>query len=70
MAKKNYPQKLRRVSYIDAATGKRLVFLTNNFHLPAIKITEIYKSRWHIELFFKWITAFNLIKVELPWLWL
>lgn len=54
-AKKSYPQMLRRVSYVDATTGKRLVFLTNNFHLSAIKITEIYKNRWHIELFFKWI---------------
>jgi IS4 transposase len=54
-AKKNYPTLLRRVSYVDATSGKRLVFLTNNFHLPAIKIAEIYKGRWRIELFFKWI---------------
>lgn len=54
-SKKDYPEVLRRVSYVDATSGKRLVFLTNNFHLPAIKVAEVYKGRWHIELFFKWI---------------
>lgn len=54
-SKKDYPEVLRRVSYVDATSGKRLVFLTNNFHLPAVKIAGIYKGRWHIELFFKWI---------------
>ncbi len=54
-AKKSYPEVLRRVSYVDATSKKRLVFLTNNFYIPAIKIAEIYKGRWHIELFFKWI---------------
>jgi len=54
-SKKDYPEDLRRVSYTDATSGKRLVFLTNSFHLPAIKIAEIYKGRWQIELFFKWI---------------
>jgi len=54
-SKKDYPEVLRRVSYVDATSGKRLVFLTNNFYLPAIKIAEVYKGRWHIELFFKWI---------------
>lgn len=54
-ARESYPEILRRVSYTDASTGKRLVFLTNNFYLPATKIAEVYKGRWHIELFFKWI---------------
>jgi len=54
-SKKDYPETLRRVGYADATSGKRLVFLTNNFYLPAIKIAEIYKGRWQIELFFKWI---------------
>jgi transposase len=52
---KDYPDKLRRVKYHDAATDKILVFLTNNFTLPAITIAELYKSRWQVELFFKWI---------------
>ncbi len=54
-SKKDYPEAMRRVSYVDSTTGKKLVFITNNFYLPAIKIAEIYKSRWQIELFFKWI---------------
>jgi hypothetical protein len=50
-----YPDALRRVSYFDATTGKRLVFLTNNFTLPALTIAQIYKQRWQVKLFFKWI---------------
>jgi len=50
-----YPDPLRRVSYFDAETGKRLKFLTNNFTLPALTIAKIYKQRWQVELFFKWI---------------
>ena len=46
---------LRRVGYRDEATGKHYVFLTNNFKLSALTIARIYKSRWDIELFFKWI---------------
>jgi IS4 transposase len=48
-----YPDTLRRVSYFDAVTGKRLVFLTNNFTLPALTIAQIYKQRWQVELFFE-----------------
>lgn len=50
-----YPDRLRRVSYRDPDTGKRLVFLTNNFALPARTIADLYRCRWQIELFFKWI---------------
>jgi hypothetical protein len=52
---KHYPEKLRRVKYYDSATEKTLVFLTNNFALPALTITELYRCRWQVELFFKWI---------------
>jgi hypothetical protein len=48
-----YPDTLRRVSYFDAVTGKRLVFLTNNFILPALTIAQIYRQRWQVELFFE-----------------
>jgi hypothetical protein len=50
-----YPDPLRRVSYRDPETGKQLRFLTNNFNLPALTIAQIYKQRWQVELFFKWI---------------
>jgi len=50
-----YPVPLRRIRYYDADTDKRLVFLTNNFTLDAITIAQLYKCRWHIELFFKWL---------------
>jgi hypothetical protein len=59
---KAYPDALRRVSYFDAETGKRLKFLTNNFLLPALTIAQIYKSRWQVELFFKWIKQHLRIK--------
>ena len=52
---KDYPIPLRRISYYDKDTDKRLVFLTNNFTLDAILIAKLYKCRWQIELFFKWI---------------
>ena len=52
---KVYPDALRRVSYLDAETNKRLKFLTNNFVLPAFTIAQIYKCRWQVELFFRWI---------------
>ncbi len=51
----HYPDRLRRVSYKDPETGQILVFLTNNFELSALVITQLYKSRWQVELFFKWI---------------
>src|ERR1700681_42430 len=57
-----YPDALRRVSYFDADTGKRLKFLTNNFTLPALTIARIYKQRWQVELFFKWIKQHLRIK--------
>ncbi len=59
---KAYPDALRRVSYVDAETNKRLKFLTNNFALPAVTIAQIYKSRWQVELFFKWIKQHLRIK--------
>ena len=51
----HYPDRLRRVSYRDPESGKALVFLTNNFDLPALTIAQLYKCRWQVELFFKWI---------------
>jgi len=57
-----YPDALRRVSYLDAETNKRLKFLTNNFALPALTIAQIYKCRWQVELFFKWIKQHLRIK--------
>jgi hypothetical protein len=53
--RKGYPEKLRRVKFHDQATDKTLVFLTNNFKLPALTIAQLYRSRWQVELFFKWI---------------
>jgi hypothetical protein len=57
-----YPDALRRVRYYDAETDKRLKFLTNNFVVPALTIARIYKSRWQVELFFKWIKQHLRIK--------
>src|SRR6202050_524411 len=59
---KAYPDALRRVHYFDAETNQRLGFLTNNFALPAITIAQIYKCRWQVELFFKWIKQHLRIK--------
>ena len=61
-ASKDYPAVLRRISYFDAKTGNRLVFLTNNFMLPALTIVQLYKRRWEIEIFFKWIKQYLRIK--------
>ena len=52
---KDYPEKLRRIKYYDAETNKTLVFLTNSFTLPALTIAQLYRCRWQVELFFKWI---------------
>jgi hypothetical protein len=57
-----YPEPLRRIRYHDPSLGKRLVFLTNDFDLPATTIAALYKSRWQIELFFKWIKQHLRIK--------
>ena len=59
---KAYPEALRRVSYLDIETRKRFKFLTNNFTLPALTIAQIYKCRWQVELFFRWIKMHLRIK--------
>jgi len=61
-AQRDYPQVLRRIGYRDPQTGKSLVFLTNNFTVPALAIAQLYQGRWHIELFFKWIKQHLRIK--------
>jgi hypothetical protein len=57
-----YPLPLRRIRYTDPETGKGLVFLTNDFSLPALTIAQLYKARWQVELFFKWIKQHLRIK--------
>ena len=59
---KNYPEHLRRIRFRDAEFGKTLVFLTNHFALPALTIAALYKNRWQVELFFKWIKQHLRIK--------
>ena len=59
---KDYPERLRRIRFKDPETGKNLVFLTNHFVLPAATICALYKSRWQVELFFKWIKQHLRIK--------
>jgi hypothetical protein len=61
-SQKAYPERLRRVSYVDKERKKRLVFLTNNFDIPAKTVADIYKHRWGVELFFKWIKQHLRIK--------
>jgi hypothetical protein len=61
-ALRNYPTVLRRIAYHDPLTGKKLVFLTNNFTVPALTIAHLYRCRWQIELFFKWIKQHLRIK--------
>ena len=73
---KNYPEPLRRIRFYDTDRQKLLIFLTNNFELPAATIAQLYKARWHIEIFFKWIkqhlrikaffgTSENAVKVQI-----
>ncbi len=57
-----YPIRLRRIKYLDPVTGKKLVFLTNNFSLPAPTIAELFRCRWQIEIFFKWVKQHLRIK--------
>src|SRR6266705_6469300 len=59
---KNYPEHLRRIRFRDAEAGKALVFLPNHFALPALTIAALYKNRWQVELFFKWIKQHLRIK--------
>ena len=61
-AKKDYPDKLRRIRYHDAEHNNTLVFLTNNFTLPALTIAKLYRCRWQVELFFKWVKQHLRIK--------
>lgn len=61
-ASKDYPEKLRRIKYHDVITNKTLTFLTNNFKLSALTIAKLYKCRWQVELFFKWIKQHLRIK--------
>ena len=60
--RKCYPDKLRRVKYHDDQTDKILVFLTNNFDIPALTVADLYRNRWRVELFFKWIKQHLKIK--------
>ncbi|RFC35459.1 MAG: Transposase DDE domain-containing protein, partial [Candidatus Nitrotoga sp. LAW] len=61
-AGKDYPQHLRRIKFYDAEHDRHLVFLTNNFDLPALTIAQLYRCRWQVELFFKWIKQHLRIK--------
>ena len=61
-SKKDFPESLRVVKYRDKERNKKLAFITNNFSLPAMTICELYRNRWHVELFFKWIKQHLRIK--------
>lgn len=76
LSAQKYPDKLRRIKYRDLESGKTLVFLTNNFDLPALTIAALYKQRWQVELFFKWVkqnlriktfygTSENAVKIQI-----
>jgi len=58
----SYPERLRRIKFYDAKRDKRLTFLTNQFTLPAAPIAHLYRCRWQVELFFKWIKQHLRIK--------
>src|SRR5262249_9163289 len=60
--RRDYPEQLRRIRYVDPDNGKNLVFLTNNTRLPALTIAEMYRCRWQIELFLRWIKQHLRIK--------
>jgi hypothetical protein len=61
-SREGYPEHLRRVSYVDKEQNKRFVFLTNHFGIPAKTVADVYKQRWQVELFFKWIKQHLRIK--------
>lgn len=60
--RRGYPERLRRIHYFDSATQNRLIFLTNNFRLSALTIADLYRCRWQVELFFRWIKQHLRIK--------
>lgn len=62
LTRKHYPSPLRRVSFVDRESGRALVFLTNNFTLAASTIAKLYRARWQVELFFKWVKQYLRIK--------
>ena len=64
-SRKHYPEKLRRIKYYDERTDKHYTYLTNNFDIPAYTITELYRHRWQIELFFKWMKQH--LKIQVFW---
>lgn len=64
-SRKHYPKKLRRVRYYDSKTDTQYIYLTNNFQIPAKTIADLYKHRWQIELFFKWIKQY--LKTQVFW---
>jgi Transposase DDE domain/Domain of unknown function (DUF4372) len=65
LTSKNYPESLRRIRYFDSETRKTLIFLTNNFKLSALTVAALYRNRWGIELFFKWIKQH--LKIQTFW---
>jgi len=62
LSRKKYPDTIRRIGYVDPVTGRKLVFLTNNSALPAISVAQLYRCRWKVELFFKWMKQHLRIK--------